>query len=390
MKILFIVQNIIGQGTYLRAFELAKALAQMGHEMTILASAREVRTPPSITMSEGIEIIEVSDFISGPTQSGWDVYNLLQRIHLLKGKSFDLVHAFETRPTVIHSALSLKRRGIPLFFDWADWFGKGGSVEQRPNPLLRTLLKPIETYYENHFRGQALGTTVICSTLKQRAIELGVDQNQLCVLPNGFDIPGWENIPIQQAQQNCHLDDRHHYIGYLGSLFPSDSLLLANGFNHLLKLMPNVRLLHIGKSNYQAHQHIQSPDALIETGAVTFTEMMTYLSASDVLWLPFVNSNANRGRFPFKFSNYLASGRPIIATDVGDIPGFIREYQTGLVTDDKPDALALATQELLQDPLRREIYAKNASDLSQNDQFSWANRANQLVAFYKERLASND
>jgi len=79
MKILFIVQNITGQGTFLRAFEIAKALTQMGHSMTIIASSHDVRKKAHTRKIEGIRIIEVSNFSIGPTQSGWDLYNVFFR-----------------------------------------------------------------------------------------------------------------------------------------------------------------------------------------------------------------------------------------------------------------------------------------------------------------------
>jgi len=387
MKILFIVQNIIGQGTYLRAFEISKALTQMGHNITILASSHDVRKKACRKEIEGIRVYKVSNLFVGPTQSGWDPYNILFRKKMINQENFDIVHGFETRPTVIYPALAVKRRGVPLYLDWADWFGKGGSVEERPNPILRTILRPIETYYENHFRKLPRGTTVICSTLKERAIHLGVNEENLSIIPNGFNLTDWSPMPINQAKQICLLEGNSMNIGYLGSLFPSDSILLANSFNKLCLKEPRAKLIHVGKTNYQVKQHINNHNALLETGQVDFKEMMTYLSACDILWLPFRNNLANQGRFPYKFTNYLASGRPIIATEVGDIPNFIQQYQTGAVTKDTAEAISQATYQLFHDTQRCERYAKNALNLSKNPKHNWANRAEKLISFYTKGLS---
>jgi len=384
MKILFIVLNITGYGTFIRAFEIAKALIQMGHNMTIMASSHDIRKKAHLRVIDGVRIIEVSNFINGPTQSGWDLYNIIYRMKMIRHEHFDIVHGFETRPTVIYPALTMKRKGIPLYFDWADWFGKGGSIEERPNPILRTFLRPIETYYENHFRNSSRGTTVICRKLKERAVQLGLKDTQLCIIPNGFNLSSWSPMPIQKAKQLCHFEGKIVHIGYLGSLFPSDSILLANSFNELSQKTPDVKLVHVGKTNYKTKHYLNDHNALIETGYVDFKKMMTLLSACDILWLPFCDTLANQGRFPYKFTNYLASGRPIITTNVGDIPHYIKQYQTGIVTDDTADAISQATRNLIHDYEKSEYYANNALILSNNPKHSWASRAEDFLKFYTE------
>ena len=390
MKILFIVQNAVGQGTYLRAFELARELQQLGNEITILASAPGILNKTRSSNQDGIRIIAVSNLIGGPIQSGWDLYNLWARKWALAGERFDIIHGFETRPTVIYPALSHQRKGALLFLDWADWFGRGGSVEERPNPILRNLLRPVETYYENHFRDQACGTTVICETLKNRARNLGIDEAQLCLLYNGFNLPGWAPITLEEAKAAVNIDKKLSTIGYLGSLFPNDAKLMAKSFNALNARYPETRLMHIGLSNYQVEKYLDDPASLIATGPVDFVTMMTCLSACEILWLPFHNTSANQGRFPLKFSNYLASGRAIVATDVGDIPKFIRKYSVGKVAKDDPQAIFDVVSELLDDPKLRKTYGENALALSKLPSQSWANRAETLLSFYQKRRAPTD
>jgi glycosyltransferase involved in cell wall biosynthesis len=387
MKLLFVVQNIIGQGTYLRAFEFAKALQAYGHQVTILASSRDVRGKTLISKINNIEIIQVSDFLEGPTQAGWDLRNILSRNRILKSRDFDfdIVHGFESRPTVIYPALSMQRKGIPLFLDWADWFGKGGSVEERPNPIIRTFLRPVETYFENHFRNFPNGTTIICKTLENKALNLDISKDQICLLYNGFNLNGWKYLDVETAKQKCQIQQNYFTIGYLGSLFPDDAILLANAFNQLPQNFPNLRLIHAGRSKYRLHALIKETGALIETGQLDFVKMMTYLSACDILWLPFKNTLANQGRFPFKFSNYLSCGRPIVTTDVGDVAEFVKEYNTGAIVKDDPKRIAEVTTELLQNNTLRSIMGTNALDLSTDPNHSWMNRAEKLLSFYKKR-----
>lgn len=380
------VFNLVGRGTYLRAYELARALTKLGHDMTIMASSKHIRQKTKVRLQDNIKIIEVSDLMNGPTRSGWDVGNLISRVNMIKELEFDLVHGFESRPTVIYPALKLNKRGIPLFLDWADWFGSGGSIEERPNPLIRMLLRPFEDYYETHFRKSPLGTTVICKTLAQRARQLNIPAEDICLLPNGFNVEDWTPIPVQQAQSMVELDPSKFLVGYLGSFFPKDAELTVNTINHLMIVDQGVKFLHVGQSNYHIKHQVKNPETVIETGPVNFQEMQTYLSACDVLVLPFKNSPANKGRFPLKFSNYLSCGRPIIATDIGDIPDYITHHELGTVTEDSPEAIANAILYLKDHPKLRSVYGQSALELSSVPQESWLSRAETLIKFYSEKI----
>jgi len=386
MRILFIVLNITGQGTFLRASGLAHGLVNSGHSVTILSSAPKLFSKTRIKNQDGIEIIEVSDFAPGPIRSGWDLTNLIRRKHILENQRFDIVHAFETRPTVIYPALKMQRKGMPLFFDWADWFGEKGSVEERPNPIMRVLLRPIETYYENNFRKKADGTSVICQSLFERAINFGISKENICLIPNGFNVNNWKTIEIEKAKENCGLNN-NFLIGYLGSLFKRDAILMANTFNQIQTKLPNIKLLHIGHSNYHIQRYVNNPDSIIQTGPVGFQEMQTYLSACDILWLPLINSTANNGRFPLKFTNYISCGRPIITTNVGDIPQYVEKYKIGEVTEDNPDSLTEAVLTMFNNPSIRKIYGNNALNLSDNPDHSWDKRSKILESFYKSNMS---
>lgn len=388
MKVLFIVFNQIGRGTYLRAFELARALTRLGYKITILASSAQLRKKPKVRSQNGIQILEVSDLINGPTRSGWDIYNLITRQRIVKQLDFDLVHGFESRPTVIYPALALQKQCTSLFLDWADWFGSDGSIEERPNPLIRMLLRPFEDFFETHYRKKPLGTTAICKALAQRAIDLGVPQRKVCQLPNGFDVENWNPISIEKARSQLNLDSNQFLAGYLGSFFPKDANLMADTINLMNSQNQKIRFLHVGHSNYPIQLRMENAHNIIETGLVDFQKMQTYLSACDVLLLPFTNSLANNGRFPLKFSNYLASGRPIIATQVGDIPSYIEAHQCGIVTPANPDALVQAILHLQDHPQVRLSCGQSALALSNHPNESWQSRAKTLMKFYIEKIES--
>lgn len=381
MKIAMLSFNIVGRGTYLRALKLGAELTRIGHTVTLLAtneSGGELRE----TMVDGVKVVSVPDLLRGSLRSGWDVYDTLRRISWLRGQKFDIAHAFESRPTAIYPALYLKDHGAALLTDWCDWFGKGGSVEERPNPVLRAVLRPVETFYEEHFRTRALATTAICTTLFGRALQLGVPEKDILLLPNGFDNPDIHPIDRAEACQALGLSANDFIIGYVGAAFTRDTELMVQAFEQTLQRIPTARLIHIGRTNYD----LPASNRVLKTGTVDDRTLNLYLAACNIGWLPLRDSNANRGRFPLKLSNMMAAGRPVVATAVGDVATFLERNPVGLLATDTPDSIAEQTVELHRHPKLAEAMGRAAYAVAIDPQNSWVQRVKDLEQLYHRVL----
>jgi len=379
MRVLMLVLNQKGKGTYFRAFEFARHLVFKGHKVTLMATSPTNRLKHSVSTEAGVKIIETPDLLNDSLRSGWDLYNALYRWMLIKKMEIDIVYAFETRPVNLLPVLAIRRGGIPIVFDWADWFGRGGSVEERPNPFIKKVLRPVETYFEENFRNYADSTTVICSRLMQRAIEIGVEKETVHLLYNGLDYSNFNRHNKAEARNRIGIDTDCFVVGYLGSLFPRDTHLMADTINLLIQKMHNIKFFHIGQTNYGVSYLLKKPNCLIETGITSQSEMEWFLSACDICWLPLSNSNANKGRFPMKLSNYLAARKPTIATNVGDISKIINELNVGLVVPDDPESLTNAVIYLNEN--KGKIHElESAIDLSfmYNPEYSWENLSSKL------------
>jgi glycosyltransferase involved in cell wall biosynthesis len=330
VNILFLCLNVVGKGTYWRAYHLARELVKRGHSVTLVATAREGRFHLTTRKVDGITQVESPDLFTGSLRSGWDLWNAIRRILWLKNQHFDIVHSFETRPTVLLPMLYEKRfRNCPVVLDWADWFGRGGSVEERPNPLVRTLLRPAETFFEERFRNEADRTTVICSLLQEKALMLGVSAETIMHLPNGCNTDRFFPVDISSARQRIGLDSSKLIVGYCGSIFPRDAQLMAAAFDHLQKRQPDALLLVIGYCPIDIRSLVSRPNTVVQTGYVADHEINDYLNACDICWLPFCDTNANRGRWPMKLNDYMAVGRPTVATAVGDVATLLRQEPIG-------------------------------------------------------------
>lgn len=386
MNILMIVFNQVNRGTYFRAYSLAKELAACNHEITLMATSVSEKFRVKTYKVENVNIIETPDLTSGPLRSGWDLWNILQRLKWVDRKRFDLVQIFETRPTVIYPALKLYKRNTPIFMDWADWFGKGGSVEERKNPFVRTVLRPIETYYEEHFRSLARGTSVISRALYNRAIELGISKDRLIILPNGANLKDFFPVDKKVARENMGIMESDIVIGYMGAIFFQDAQFMINSFNLVRQRFPAAKLLITGYCPFDFSKLIADSDSIIQTGNTSPDLLNMALNCCDVLWLPFKDSQANRGRLPLKATDYLAVGKPIVSTDVGDLSETLLNGRFGAVVPDEPDLFADATIELINDVDKRNTLGEEARQYAL-DHLQWSKAAHRLNEFYEKLLS---
>ncbi len=379
--------GVTGKGTYWRALKLARGLARHGHTLTVMSTAPKERRHfvTSADKQIGVTLVESSDWMRGALRSGWDPFNTWMRLRWRREQKFDLVHAFESRPTVIYPALAWQRRGAKLILDWCDWFGKGGSVEERPNPLTRTVLRPVETYFEDHFRSRADGTTVINSTLRERATRLGIPASQIFDLPNGSDVDVLHPLSQQESRQQLGWSPDDRVIGYLGAIFQRDAQLLTQAFDRVRQQEPRARLLVAGYCNIALENLVRVPEAVIRTGPLSYEQINVYLAACDVCWLPLCDSGANRGRFPMKLSDYMAVGKPVVATAVGDVVKWVQQGEFGVLCQDTPDDLAEKTFALWRDSRDLTAMGQRGRDFAERE-FRWEQIANRLERFYEDVL----
>lgn len=388
LNILYLSSNMPwqGGGTFYRAFGFARQLVQRGHRVTVMMTGLSNKRHFEYETADGVDIVSSPSVLTGKLRTGWDPYELGQRMSWMRSKPIDLLHTFETRPTVIYPALYAHRKHQPtLLFDWCDWLGRGGFIDERP-PLTKAILGPVETYHEERFRLRAAGTTVINNPLRERAIGLGVDPTTIHYLPNGAETEKIKVYDRQKALAALDIPAGGPIVGYLGHALPRDAQLLADSFNLILQQRPDVRLLLIGDYRQRLAAYIENKDQLLESGFVQAEVLNQYLAISDVVWLPLSDTVANRGRWPMKLSDYMSAGRPVVSTRVGDWTRlFTDDLPIGALADPTPADIAAATLELLADTQQLESFGANAR-LRAETEFDWTLVTEQLEQFYWQTI----
>jgi glycosyltransferase involved in cell wall biosynthesis len=137
---------------------------------------------------------------------------------------------------------------------------------------------------------------------------------------------------------------------------------LIEAAKDIVNRVPNVRIVIKGSSNDQKYKdrltklvHQYSLDnRLVFLEFSPYSEVPKFLSASDVFVLPSISEGV-----PTVLLEAMATGIPVVATNVGGVPDIIEDGRNGLlVSPRKPSALAEAVVRLLSDAGLRERLRK--------------------------------
>jgi glycosyltransferase involved in cell wall biosynthesis len=109
-----------------------------------------------------------------------------------------------------------------------------------------------------------------------------------------------------------------------------------------------------------------------------------WLSKADCLVIPSPNNPIHRAQSPVKLMYYMASGRPIVSTQVGEVPIILENGRSGILTEDEsPKSLADSISKVLESPQLSRSLAMQARDdfLARFSSEATADRIDSLFSF---------
>jgi glycosyltransferase involved in cell wall biosynthesis len=227
---------------------------------------------------------------------------------------------------------------------------------------------------------------VVSDVLRSSLLEAGVPADKVVVNPNGVDPCQFRpDIDARGIRARYRFDGETVVVGFSGTFgvwhgIPS----LAAAIPRVLAARPNVRFLLIGDGPLR--HLVDGVDGFGERvccpGLVPHAEMPAYLAACDVLLSPHGRQADGREFFgsPTKLFEYMAAGRPIVASAVGQIAEVLEDGHTALLVppDDAP-ALAAAIVRLVDDACLRQRLGSNAREQA-TAKHTWRQNAERLLA----------
>lgn len=189
------------------------------------------------------------------------------------------------------------------------------------------------------------------------------DINKVSFIPDGVDMDAIKQLDASTLRRQLGIDN-YLVVGMLGTMIWSDRHHMCYGWDivealGLLKNMP-VKALLVGDGDGRAIlenrvRELDIADRVIFAGQVPYDDIPAYISAMDICVSTQSNDLVGMVRTTGKLPLYLAYGKYVIATDVGEakkvLPGIgcLLQY-TGVRDDDHPTRLAQQIKKLLDQP----------------------------------------
>lgn len=243
--------------------------------------------------------------------------------------------------------------------------------------------KPERTLWYRYFITRIDGVVALASIIAKELEELGA--GHVAVIPHGVDIRMFDiALSRTEARERLALPDGP-LAGYIGSFKTMGSV--EKGMTTLLAALPlldraGIAFVSVGGSEDEAAA-FERRAGEAGVGRARFIPRVerhlvpVYQKAFDVLILP-VPANEYRYMLPLKVFEYMASGTPILASDVPSVRDILTEENAVLVPPDAPAALADAVEKLLKEPERaRALASKARRDV---EGCSWTARAERVLA----------
>ncbi len=202
----------------------------------------------------------------------------------------------------------------------------------------------------------------ISSGLKDLYVRLGVPKERILVASDGVDLKQFD-VGLSQIEARKRL-----------GLAKEAKLVIYTGSNYSWK----------GVDTLMATKNLFSPevDLLIVSGK-PYTEIPLYLKASDILVLPNTAKEEVSKTYtsPMKLFEYMASGRPIVASDIPSIREILNNRNALFVQPDNPEDFALKIKQLLEN----KDFANKISIQALRDvrAYTWESRAKLILDFIK-------
>lgn len=379
LEIAFLVPEDRQTGTYFRYHNLAIALQQLGHKVTVYSQSSQNRFRRSRELRDGVPYV-LSATVPGnrwilpPTNP----VNLLRR-WMTPVAEADVYHLFQPFPTAALTWLRLKRHRKGLFvYDWDDfWINEEFGLKNPRGTQARwaaCCLKRLEA----SLPGKSHLTTTVSRPLADLATQRKSPRST--VIYNGV----WPQ-PLRDKRASrtaLGLDPEALYVGLMG--WSGEVEWCLEAMRRFSSQFPKLRLAITGRDPGDILTRYEDIRSRIDyLGALPNDRFVHFNPSLDLGLVPMRASEFNEYRLPYKLTDHLAGGTPVLCTRIGEViqladalPGvescppdldsWLDHFEKIVhKLQESPDALQFSTESLLQ-------------------RFSWLEIASQITDVYEK------
>lgn len=211
----------------------------------------------------------------------------------------------------------------------------------------------------------------------KRKINTIYKRENIIVLPNGIELEKFKDICPQKQNDKTT-------IIFVGTLRPVKGVeYLIKAMNIIHEKLPDTDLLIVGNGPDRDKletlaQELNLQNRIFFVGNVSNEKIPEYMAKADLFVLPSLSEG-----FPLVIAEAMASGLPIVTTNVGGLPDIVKNGENGFLVEPKnPEALADKIMLLLNNKNTCKKIS-NTNKIIIRD-YSWSNITEKLERIYNE------
>jgi len=381
-------------------YNLAKGFYRLGHNVT--AIFKPAGDKPDSFKKDGIQICLI-DWSARVSNIPRFIINFFKELNYLSKKKNEIDLVYERYELSRFSTGLISRiLKIPCAVEINT---PVLDVRFRKRKLARMILGKIDEFHLNQFNFVITQTENLAAIIKQRY------KGKIFIIPNGADAELFMQTDrkVQDGIINRYSLKNKKIIGYLGAMMPWHGISdLMDAFKTLLVNQAMIKesststtepvLLIIGgtreeliKVGGKPIEELIMQNRIVPVGRVDYDLVPYYLNICDVLIAPFdtrldVDRRKLYERFgmwwcPIKLFEYLATGKPIVTTDLKEIRSYLNSNAYYHAEGDPLD-LAKAIISALGEGYNPELQTRRKTYFKNN--FTWEIQAKKIIDLTKK------
>ncbi|MAG39179.1 hypothetical protein CMO90_03770 [Candidatus Woesearchaeota archaeon] len=313
----------------------------------------------------------------------WFLFKNILRMYKLS-KWADIIH-FQKYFSIasIPSLFAAYLRGIPIHYDWDDWEYAIYKWDT-PSIIYGWYLNILEKIMPR----LADSVSVSSNHLRKMTLEKGVAKNKISDSHVGADLKKFNPNNKGYKIKKLH-NIKQPLVLYLGQIHGGQYTELFLKAAKIILKEKNIKadFMIAGGGEFlpelkRRNKLLGLKNKIIFTNYLNYDKIPEHIAAADVCVAAFEDNNITKCKSPLKIVEYMASGKAIVASRVGEVPKMLKD--SGIIVkpgDEK--ALAKGIITLLKDKSLRTKLGEKARKRAE-EEYNWEVTANNLLKAYKK------
>lgn len=379
--------GIKGASAHVRGF--VRAIKSLGHDIVVVTSSANgdaglnipVFSIPQSELFENPLVQENPRILRALNHTCNNIMTEKILLEIISNFQPDLIYE-RYSPFAVAGSFVAKKKGIFHTLEVNSLLATEGKLYRK-----QALQEISELFEQAAFNTTSLIVTV-SEKLREIVTKIGISEKKVITIANGVDEIFFAPYDFSVREK---FEDKV-VIGFVGSLKPWHGIdILVDSFRKIAE-DPVYHLLVVGdgpmrKRFYELEQKF--PERVTFMGGIGHNDIPKYIDAMDICVAPYPKLE-NFYFSPLKVYEYMARGKAIIASDIGQISKLIQHGKTGwLVPAGDASSVIKAVKRLSRNQtLRKKLGEKAFEDVLKNH--TWKHRAAYFLNFIKEGLTKGE